>query len=104
MAKFCPAGVRYFTYAAQSTKGSKHPEAVNAGQPAVEFIGGSHPAIKVAKGSASHVPAGVHKNSGTEDRAKVMHKAATRSGPSKKAGQNATPEGVRSFGDNVRKK
>ena len=104
MSKFCPPGVRYFTYAAQSTKGSKHPDSLNAGQPTVEFISGSHPAIKPGKGNTGHTPAGVHEHSGAEDYVKVNHKAAARSGPSKKAGQDARPEGVRVFGDNVKKK
>lgn len=101
--KFCP-NVNYFSYEASANKGKHQPDSINGGQSQVKKLSGSQPAIKLAKGSAGALPGGVHKHSGTESYTKVQHKAANHGGPRKAAGASATPEGVRKFGDNVRKK
>lgn len=104
MSKFCPEGVRYFGYTSGSDKGKFQPASVQAGQTKVQAISGSQPAIKQAKGGAGATPAGVHKHSGTMDCCKVKHMNASHGGPSRKAGADACPEGVRKFGDTVSKK
>ena len=97
MSDKCPAGVRYFGHAKSGSKGKHHPADLGSGPNTTEFISGGGPAPKLAKGGSSKL-AGVKQLSGTEHFTKVQHKNASLGGPAKKAGANATPDGVRSFG------
>lgn len=95
-----PEGVRKFDGSGEqaSTKGKYTPAGVSPGRSANTKGSGSHPAIELQNGSANKIPAAVRKHSGTEDfGAQVKHLNAKHSGPSKAAGANAIPEGVRKF-------
>ena len=92
-----------YSYGQKSSKGKFHPADINAGQSAVAGSCEPHPAISLAKGGSAKI-AGVHQHSGTEAYTKVQHKNASHGGPAKKAGADATPEGVRKFGGGKAKK
>lgn len=98
MSKYCPEGVRYADFKQEGSKGKFHPAELGSGPNVVGSVSGGAGKTKLASGSAGATPAGVHKHSGTESFTKVVHKNASHSGPAKKAGVKATPEGVRSFG------
>lgn len=94
MSSNCPEGVRNFSYKPDSSKGSKQPADVQAGQPAVQKLGGGSKGsgAKAAGGSAGGVPGGVKQASGAEHlggKPKTMQ-AATK-GAGKPSGANATP-------------
>lgn len=93
MSEFCPDGVSYFSYKPQSSKGSKQPAAVKAGQPAVDKIsGGSKGKGASVKAAANGLPGGVRQNAGTEDRgSKPRTKQGSGAGPGKPKGAGATP-------------
>ena len=80
-----------------STKGSAHPDAVNAGRSGNTSGSGEAGAIKLASGGADASAA--RKLSGTESMgAAVKHLNAKHSGPKKAAGADAVPGGVCKFG------